>query len=58
LPCGRISLTHDVRELDGLADRVAILEKGRIAQEGALEDLRKCPASEFIRFILLEGQTS
>jgi ABC-type proline/glycine betaine transport system ATPase subunit len=51
-------VTHDVRELVGLADRVAILEEGRIVQEGSLEVLRKRPASDFIRFILLEKEPS
>lgn len=51
-------VTHDVRELVGLADRVAILEEGRIVQEGSLEVLRKSPASDFIRFILLEEEPS
>ena len=51
-------VTHDVRELVGIADRVAILEEGRIVQEGSLEVLRKRPASEFIRFILLEKEPS
>jgi iron(III) transport system ATP-binding protein len=47
-------VTHDVRELVGLADRVAILEEGCIVQQGSLDDLRKSPASDFVRFILLE----
>ena len=49
-------VTHDLRELAGLADRVAILEEGRIVQEGSLEVLRKGPVSDFIRFILLEEE--
>ena len=49
-------VTHDVRELVGLADRVAILEEGRIVQEGPLEVLRKSPISDFVRFILLEEE--
>lgn len=51
-------VTHDAREIAGLADHVAILEEGRIVQEGPLEVLRKSPASAFIRFILLEEETS
>lgn len=51
-------VTHDVREIAGLVDRVAILERGRIVQEGPLATLRKSPTSDFIRFILLEEECS
>ncbi len=46
-----VYVTHDVRELDGLTDRVAVLEEGRIVQEGTLEGLRTAPATPFVRAI-------
>jgi phospholipid/cholesterol/gamma-HCH transport system ATP-binding protein len=36
-----IIVTHDLPLVEALADRVAILADGRIAQEGTLEDLRR-----------------
>lgn len=51
-----VYVAHDVRELAGLADRVAVLEDGRIVQEGALSALRAAPATPFVRFILTEEE--
>jgi iron(III) transport system ATP-binding protein len=42
-------VTHDLREAAALADRIAVLEHGRIVQCGSLEILRTRPATEFIR---------
>ncbi|HWE22440.1 MAG TPA: hypothetical protein VG496_00745, partial [Myxococcales bacterium] len=35
-----------------LGDRIAILENGRIVQEGTADDLRRSPASEFVAGLL------
>jgi len=51
-----IYVTHDARELAGLAGRVAVLEEGRIAQEGSLDALRQCPATPFVEAILQEEE--
>jgi ABC-type Fe3+/spermidine/putrescine transport system ATPase subunit len=51
-----IYVTHDARELVGLADRVAVLEAGRIVQEGALDELRRAPATPFVHSVLHEEE--
>ncbi len=43
-----IHVTHDYREAMALADRVIVLNKGRIMQEGAPEDVYKNPANDFV----------
>jgi iron(III) transport system ATP-binding protein len=53
-----VYVTHDVRELSGLADRVAVLEEGRIVQQGTIEDLRAAPATLFVRAIFHEKELS
>jgi osmoprotectant transport system ATP-binding protein len=42
-------VTHDIEEAFRLADNVALLEKGRIAQQGKPEDFIRRPANDFIR---------
>lgn len=44
-----IFVTHDMDEAIRLADRICILENGRISQEGTPEEILKHPASEEIR---------
>jgi ABC-type Fe3+/spermidine/putrescine transport system ATPase subunit len=44
-----IYVTHDLREAAALGDRIAVVETGRIVQEGTLEALRGDPASDFAR---------
>ena len=41
-------VTHHPRELEVLADRVAVVERGRIAQAGTLDELRARPATPFV----------
>jgi len=53
-----VYVAHDVRELAGLADRIAVLEAGRLAQVGTLEALRMAPATPFIRSLLTEEERS
>jgi iron(III) transport system ATP-binding protein len=45
-------VTHDLREAAALGDRIAVMEQGRIIQEGTLESLRAKPASSFVRALL------
>jgi osmoprotectant transport system ATP-binding protein len=42
-------VTHDLREAFRLADRVAILDRGRIRQVGAPREILDAPADDFVR---------
>jgi ABC-type sulfate/molybdate transport systems ATPase subunit len=44
-------VTHELREATVLGDRLAVLEAGRIVQEGSLASLRASPATAFVRAI-------
>jgi iron(III) transport system ATP-binding protein len=54
-----VHVTHDLREAVALASRFAVMESGRIVQQGALEDLRRQPATPFVCSLLddLDGRT-
>jgi molybdate transport system ATP-binding protein len=41
-------ISHDPADA-ALAGRIVVLERGRVAQEGTLADLRERPASDFVR---------
>ena len=43
-----VLVTHDMAEAAFLGDTLVLMNEGRIAQEGRLEDLRKRPASPFV----------
>jgi ABC-type Fe3+/spermidine/putrescine transport system ATPase subunit len=45
-------VTHDLREAASLGDRIAVMESGRIAQRGKLDELRAAPASPFVRSLI------
>ena len=53
-----VHVTHDLREATALAGRFAVMESGRIVQDGSLDDLRRQPATAFVRSLLddLEGR--
>jgi iron(III) transport system ATP-binding protein len=56
-------VTHDQEEAMAISDRIAVMDKGVVAQEGTAEDLYYRPASEFVaRFIgranLLEARVT
>lgn len=42
-------VTHDLVEASWFADRVCVLESGRIVQQGTFADIVRRPASEFVR---------
>lgn len=44
-------VTHDPREAARLANRIAVIESGRLAQVGSFEDLRRNPATPFVRML-------
>jgi iron(III) transport system ATP-binding protein len=45
-------VTHDLREAASLSDRIAVLERGRIVQQGTVENLRGSPGTEFVRALV------
>ena len=47
-------VTHDLAEAFRLADRVAVLEGGRLHQVGTREDLTRSPADAFVREFVSE----
>jgi iron(III) transport system ATP-binding protein len=49
-----LHVTHDVREAAALGDRIAILENGRVVQEGSVADLRARPSTEFVRALIAD----
>jgi len=48
-------VTHDVREAFRLADRIAVMEEGRLRQVGTSAELSARPASAFVRDFLAEA---
>jgi molybdate transport system ATP-binding protein len=47
-PGFRILVTHDPLEAAALADRLVVLEEGRIVQTGSIEELRDRPRSRYV----------
>ena len=47
-----LMVTHDMAEAGFLANRIVLLNEGRVVQSGTLDDLRTKPASEFVRDFL------
>jgi len=48
LPCMTLFVTHSPMEALVFGDRIAVLEEGRISQEGAREDLLRHPRSGYV----------
>jgi ABC-type Fe3+/spermidine/putrescine transport system ATPase subunit len=55
-----IHVTHDLREAIAVAHRFAVIEAGRIVQQGRLVHLREAPATPFVRALIedLEDKAS
>ncbi len=45
-------VTHDLREAAALGDRIAIIESGRLVQQGTLSDLRREQATSFVQCLI------
>ena len=43
-----ILVSHDLGDVAGLADRVAVMDAGRVAQVGSIAELVRAPASAFV----------
>lgn len=52
-----IMVTHDVQEAFALADRVCLMDKGKIVQLGSPDELIFNPANDFVRGFLKEEKT-
>jgi osmoprotectant transport system ATP-binding protein len=48
-PRTMVLVTHDLREALKLAQRLAVLDRGRIVQHGPCEEIVNAPATEFVR---------
>jgi ABC-type proline/glycine betaine transport system ATPase subunit len=44
-----VFVTHDVTEAVRLADRIAVMDRGRIRQIGSPREILEEPADEFVR---------
>jgi len=55
-----VHVTHDLREAIAIAQRFAVMESGRIVQQGGIAELRGAPATPFVRSLLddLDGRMS
>jgi osmoprotectant transport system ATP-binding protein len=49
-------VTHDVREAVRVADRLALIDAGRLVQVGTAEDFRDRPATDFARAFFAEAE--
>ena len=50
-------VTHDLSEAFRLADRVAVMQAGRVRQVGTREELTRRPADAFVREFVSEFET-
>jgi len=47
-PGARLIVTHDAVDASVLADRVVVLEDGRVAQEGTMAEIARHPRTEYV----------
>ncbi len=53
-----VFVTHDMGEAIRISDRIVILRKGRVEQEGTAEDIRNSPKNDFVRSFIGEDRLS
>ena len=53
-----VFVTHDQDEALEVADRVVVMNQGRIEQQGSAEDLIKRPSTDFVRTFMDDGAPS
>jgi iron(III) transport system ATP-binding protein len=51
-------VTHDLREAEAIADRIAVLEGGRLVQHGTAADLRRQAATPFVEALVADAGPS
>src|SRR6478609_5195967 len=49
-------VTHDLAEAERLADRIAVMHRGRVEQVAAPEELRDAPATDYVRTLLARAR--
>lgn len=47
-----IFVTHDIREAMVLADKIVVMNEGRIKQVGTASELKECPADDFVKELI------
>ncbi len=47
-----IMVTHDLAEAAFFSDRLILMRRGRVLQDGSLDDFRRDPADPFVREFL------
>lgn len=53
-PTTAVYVTHDLSEAMAVASRFAVIEEGRIVQQGSLAELGRAPATAFVAALLAE----
>jgi len=53
-----ILVTHDIREACRVADRLALMDRGRLVQQGTAAELMASPASDFVRDFFREAEAA
>jgi len=51
-----VLVTHDIREACRIADKLALMDRGRLVQWGTAEELRSRPSSPFVRAFFREAE--
>jgi ABC-type proline/glycine betaine transport system ATPase subunit len=51
-------VTHDLAEAARLADRIVVMRAGRIEQEGTIAELRRFPATPYVRELFERAQAA
>ncbi len=51
-----VIVTHDIREACRVADRLALMDAGRLVQQGTAEALMEHPATDFVREFFREAE--
>lgn len=49
---GYLFITHDLRVVDAIAERVAVMYRGQIVEEGAVKDVLRAPQHSYTRALL------
>jgi len=53
-----VVITHEMRVIDQICDRVAVIDQSRIAEEGKVSDVFTTPRSKIARELILPGNKS